>query len=1231
MHPARFSSLYNPRQPPLPWNRCWITNEDAPPLSSPEFAHAVRRAARTVSISHRASYMMLLFALADVLLLILLSGRTQEEMRAITFDEWRAALFGPGVLVLGSLLPFLTTIPAIGMNAAGLVMYPVMIESMCAVVLSLGPALASYIIASSDTTSPLFPQGGIDHQPRAVAYVAAAAALVFTCLHQCVVACATGLVLLLIGVAEAWAFWGSSGALQDARDNDGVFSTTFLTWADPLLWTMCFGALFAIGGRLTYVRELWMRHETLLRFEIAMGAEHATKLAAALHTPERSLSAILKHSRAYATLQAAVAPHSPKEEARLRDLNRKRMEESPQLAMAGGKAMVDLDRNSDSAVATATQNAASSAIAAAGPPPAHRFEHTAVVCCRVHGCDGGASRAAEVALECDKIRELCAKAAAETTGWVCAESRGPLVVFAYGIDPESFADLPDTASDADKTKADTEAATRGCALALSILSDLAEMKKASAADGAWDALTTNGGSIGMIEADVAIGVSVGLVFAGSLKLEKGTPRHVILGDAVESARTSALHRAPGLAYTDAHTHELASSGEGSTRLGEHLTREGVPVNWEKEATPPRIKLAENEQAVWMLGGGILPAPNKGGALSRALTGADASSAGPAKVVGVDARNAKGELLPKFPPADSGGGGGGDSSRWGGQSKPMPPEMQAKFTELMQAGHMRAAADLVARFEAEAAADPPPSPPPSPGEDGNTEDDPVSTPESATANPSGEDPGATGLVTSTTLGADEEEEGMDPEIVKALEMAAEARANADARKALHKLVATVGMEGRFHDAAMEAEWSVWRRETERRAASKSGKGVLGMILVFALYEAILGATLPLGGRLRWKYGLLATASAALCLCFTAAADIERLWKRLPSRVVFTFFCVAMSGLAVETMLQRNPLAIARATPLFAMLLPLAGYSGATVPAFGHVTVLCCFAGFVLGGYLIAADIWQYELWATHAELALSGPSLFILWMCLLASWMGSMAHAQQRLAHVLATMVSKQEARTAAMLRTSRPASIIEALGGSPAIPLLFHPRASVIVARPIGLHSLLLSKKAAGIATKVFDAWEATMAANGCICLPDCGDVLVAVCGAPKASERHAERACTAALAAVAAFAKVAESIGSPLALRCGVASGRLVSGVLGETRATFSMWGDALLVADALERTAPTEGGVVASQETLEAAGSVAWGRKRHEGSRQRLDFQQLEQKAGMEPAYALTAKADSGPNPFR
>ena len=223
-----------------------------------------------------------------------------------------------------------------------------------------------------------------------------------------------------------------------------------------------------------------------------------------------------------------------------------------------------------------------------------------------------------------------------------------------------------------------------------------------------------------------------------------------------------------------------------------------------------------------------------------------------------------------------------------------------------------------------------------------------------------------------------------------------------------------------------------------------------------------------------------------------------------------------------------------------------------------------------------------LWPLQPAFNLSPPALFICFLGLLACWQNAAAEAQQRLLFSLAAAVRKQDSRTSTILRAMLPAELVEAMAsGAPA--LLFQPRATAVVARPMGLTGLLHATRAAQLTTRLVEAWEKAVEAHGLTPVRDAGDMLVAVCGAPRPVIRHAEKACQAALTAVKAIERLSEDVGAPLALRCGIYSGSAVSGAAGGACAAFAVWGDAMMQADRLQRLAPLNG-VVASEATLDA-----------------------------------------------
>lgn len=72
------------------------------------------------------------------------------------------------------------------------------------------------------------------------------------------------------------------------------------------------------------------------------------------------------------------------------------------------------------------------------------------------------------------------------------------------------------------------------------------------------------------------------------------------------------------------------------------------------------------------------------------------------------------------------------------------------------------------------------------------------------------------------------------------------------------------------------------------------------------------------------------------------------------------------------------------------------------------------------------------------------------------------------------------------------------------------------------------------------------------------GDAYIVASGAPEPAEDHAERVCNFAIDMVRAASKVISPLdGEPLKIRCGLHSGSVMSGVVGDVRPRFCLFGE--------------------------------------------------------------------------
>ena len=109
-----------------------------------------------------------------------------------------------------------------------------------------------------------------------------------------------------------------------------------------------------------------------------------------------------------------------------------------------------------------------------------------------------------------------------------------------------------------------------------------------------------------------------------------------------------------------------------------------------------------------------------------------------------------------------------------------------------------------------------------------------------------------------------------------------------------------------------------------------------------------------------------------------------------------------------------------------------------------------------------------------------------------------------------------------------------------------------------------------GVLDTYFTAFDEIIARRGLEKLKTIGDAYIAVGGVPKANRRHPVNACLAALEMQAAAARIksrSEKLRLPtMELRVGIHTGPLISGVVGNHRLSFDVWGDAVSTASFME-----------------------------------------------------------------
>jgi class 3 adenylate cyclase len=172
-----------------------------------------------------------------------------------------------------------------------------------------------------------------------------------------------------------------------------------------------------------------------------------------------------------------------------------------------------------------------------------------------------------------------------------------------------------------------------------------------------------------------------------------------------------------------------------------------------------------------------------------------------------------------------------------------------------------------------------------------------------------------------------------------------------------------------------------------------------------------------------------------------------------------------------------------------------------------------------------------------------------------------------------TAMSAEKERTEALLLNILPASIADELKERGKVQPKYVPSASILFTDFKGFTLLTERMEPValiGLLDQYFTAFDDIVARRGLEKLKTIGDAYMAVAGVPLPSRRHAVDACLAALEMLSAVARMRaqrEKMRLPsLDLRIGIHTGPVMSGVVGKTRFTFDIWGDAVNTASLME-----------------------------------------------------------------
>jgi len=162
-----------------------------------------------------------------------------------------------------------------------------------------------------------------------------------------------------------------------------------------------------------------------------------------------------------------------------------------------------------------------------------------------------------------------------------------------------------------------------------------------------------------------------------------------------------------------------------------------------------------------------------------------------------------------------------------------------------------------------------------------------------------------------------------------------------------------------------------------------------------------------------------------------------------------------------------------------------------------------------------------------------------------------------------------EARADELLTNAIPASIAARLRHGERRIAEAYPETSIVFADIVGSTSWAHDTPPAQVVDvldELFTSFDACADRFGLEKIKTIGDAYMAVAGAPEARPDHASAAVGMARAMLGEIERIRATIGVPIAVRIGVASGPVVGGVIGRRRLLFDLWGDTVNLASRME-----------------------------------------------------------------
>jgi adenylate cyclase len=250
-----------------------------------------------------------------------------------------------------------------------------------------------------------------------------------------------------------------------------------------------------------------------------------------------------------------------------------------------------------------------------------------------------------------------------------------------------------------------------------------------------------------------------------------------------------------------------------------------------------------------------------------------------------------------------------------------------------------------------------------------------------------------------------------------------------------------------------------------------------------------------------------------------------------------------------------------------------YFGFTVFRIPPVIAVLCVTPYIVGAQVLLLRALSAGVLTTPASATFST----LLWVayitglaaCAFVDQMERRAFCQAAVIEHQKRVIEGERQRSDRLLENILPTSIADRLKGSSDVIADGFADVTVLFVDVVGFTPLAARMPAEQVVillNDVFSMFDDLVATAGVEKIKTIGDAYMVACGLPEPLPDHAAVAADLAVAMLDGIRDMRTSLGQPLSVRIGIASGPAVAGVIGHRKFAYDLWGDTVNMAARME-----------------------------------------------------------------